>query len=320
MRFVRLLTIFVLSFLLASPAFAWTKSGHMVTGAIAYDVMQRDNPEALKEIIRILKKHPSYDKFLKKRVESVRREDRDRYLMMIAARWPDDVRGIEQYHCGPWHFINYPIVAKQDEGKLEPPQPEGETVITSIEQNLKTLTEGKKDADKAVAICWLLHCIGDAHQPLHTVSFFKSDYWPEGDWGGNIFYVKVTDDGETISLHSLWDGILGGSADYQDASKQAIELRLRPEFTRDMLSELSKPNVQDWVNESRELALHVAYRDTTLLGSTDEMNGPTLPEGYVDEAKAAAERRVLLSGYRMAQMLEDAVKVEEATKVEELAK
>lgn len=312
MRFVRPLSIFVLMFLFATPVFGWSKSGHMITGAIAYDVLQRENPEALKEIVRILKQHPSYTKYLKKRVESVRKEDRDRYLFMVAARWPDDVRGIEEYHYGPWHFVNYPIVAKQDEGKLDPPQPTGDSVITSIEENLKTLVEGKKDADRALAICWLMHCIGDAHQPLHTVSFFSIDYWPEGDRGGNSFYVKVTDDGDPISLHSLWDGIIGGSADYQDASKTAIELRLRPQLTRDMLTELQQTNLENWITESRDVAYKIAYRNATLLGSTSHVGAPTLPEGYVDQAKSAAERRIVLAGYRIAQVLNDAVKVEEA--------
>ncbi|HQY87257.1 MAG TPA: S1/P1 nuclease [Tepidisphaeraceae bacterium] len=309
MRFARHLVILIASFLLVSPAFGWSKAGHMVTGSVAYDILARDNPEALKEIVRILKQHPSYTEYLRKRVESVPKKDRDRHLLMIAARWPDDIRGLDEYNHSAWHFINYPIVAKQDEGKLVPPAPKEENVVSAFESNLKILKESKNEGERAIAVCWILHLIGDAHQPLHTVSFFQSDYWPEGDWGGNGFFVRVTEDGEVINLHSLWDGILGNSAAYQDAYKAGVELRLRPEFSSDMLVELQQhPTMLEWANESRELALKVAYRNTTLIGSPTDANGPLLPDGYAAEAKAVSERRVLLAGYRIASVIENALK------------
>ena len=47
MRPVSLVSLLAASVLLALPAFAWNKPGHMVTGAIAYDVLKKEDPAAL---------------------------------------------------------------------------------------------------------------------------------------------------------------------------------------------------------------------------------------------------------------------------------
>jgi hypothetical protein len=50
-----------------------------------------------------------------------------------------------------------------------------------------------------------------------------------------------------------------------------------------------------------------AYADGTLEGGTDRSDGPVLPEGYAKQAKAIAERRIVLAGYRLAEALKAAV-------------
>src|SRR5689334_23050616 len=91
--------IVALSATAALPVRAWNKPGHMVIGAIAYDVLAKEDPKALARVIELLKSHPQWDTFAK-RLDSVPAEDRARYLFMIAARWPDDVRNNRQYHRG----------------------------------------------------------------------------------------------------------------------------------------------------------------------------------------------------------------------------
>ena len=55
--------------------------------------------------------------------------------------------------------------------------------------------------------CWLFHLVGDVHQPLHTVSLFKTKY-PDGDRGGNLVFVRAKRSGAILDLHQLWDGLL----------------------------------------------------------------------------------------------------------------
>jgi hypothetical protein len=66
---------------------------------------------------------------------------------------------------------------------------------------------------------------------------------------------------------------------------------------------------KSWAYESAELAQRVAYVKGTLKGGTDRSDGPVLPGGYTREAKAIAERRVVLAGYRLAEVLKAATTV-----------
>lgn len=59
------------------------------------------------------------------------------------------------------------------------------------------------------------------HQPLHTVAFYDKQR-PDGDRGGNSFFVRAKDGGSVIDLHSLWDGLILGSQRYRDAGNMAI--------------------------------------------------------------------------------------------------
>lgn len=74
----------------------------------------------------------------------------------------------------------------------------------------------------------------------------------------------------------------------------AIELRLRPD--RDF---------EVWAKESMAIAAFRAYRSGDVKGSTDKAEAPVLPDGYAAEAKAIAERRIVLTGYRVAGVLRD---------------
>ncbi len=284
-------------------AFAWNKPGHMVTGAIAYDILKHDHPEVIPRVLDLLKSHPQYADVLVKRIEAVPAENRDRYAFMIMARWADDVRDQRQYHHGSWHYINLSVVAPADEQALQPPTPDDDNIVAAIALNTDTIRSDSSPADKAIALCWIAHLVGDIHQPLHAAQFFNRKQWPRGDKGGNNFYVRVHANRAIVNLHSLWDGLILGGQSYQAVSNMAVELRNRPEFARDELKELPITEPATWAEESRTLAAEVAYQKGNLIGGNDRNNGPLLPAGYTDAAKAAAERRIVVAGYRLAAML-----------------
>jgi hypothetical protein len=285
----------------ATPALAWNKPTHQIIGAIAYDVLKQDGPATIPRVVNVLKRHPQYDTFAK-RLETVPAADRDRYLFMQAARWPDDARDNKAYHHGPWHYINNPVVAQGYTAKRAAPA--ASNILTALDDNVESVKRGT-EAEKAIAVCWLMHLVGDLHQPLHAVSYFNADH-PSGDKGGNGFYVRVSEGRAVIDMHSLWDGLLGSSQTYRATGNAAIELRRRPDFARAKLTELKATNAKAWADESVKISRDMVYAGGTLKGGTDRTAGPVLPDGYAKRAKAIAERRVVLAGYKLAEALKRA--------------
>ena len=66
----------------------------MVSAAIAYHALKADCPRTLEKILALLNQHPERDKF---KLDAVSAEDRDLYLLMLAASWSDDIRGNRTY-------------------------------------------------------------------------------------------------------------------------------------------------------------------------------------------------------------------------------
>ena len=285
---------------LLSPALAWNRAGHMVTGLLAYKELKASHPQALAPIMALLRQHPDYPKWqAQMQSEGITSDQAEMYLFAVAARWADDTRGSSFDHPA-WHYINFPVVSKADADKLTPPAPAPENILQAFENNLAVLQSNAPAADKAVALTWLFHLLGDVHQPLHTTALFSSQY-PKGDRGGNAIYIRVKADAATINLHSYWDGLLLGSDRFQSISNAAAELRTR--FNRPKLRELSEKAFPQWAQESFRLAVKYAYRQGTMQGGPDKDNGALLPANYVATTKPVAERQVALVGYRLADVL-----------------
>src|SRR5262249_54387477 len=158
------------------------------------------------------------------------------------------------------------------------------------------------ESTKAVALCWIFHLIGDVHQPLHTITLFTTQFPPlEGDRGGTRFYIRVGEGAKTISLHTFWDDLILGSERFQSVRNTATELRLRPEHARTRLPELTETRFEAWARvESFSLATDHVYRKGQLKGSSDQQNGAVFPTDYIATGKPLAERRIVLAGYRLA--------------------
>lgn len=305
-RFACALPAFVL---LASPVFAWTKAGHMVTGAIAHDVLKQDSPETLAAAVKLLKAHPQYARLWQKDVEKLPAADHDRYLFMLAGRWADDIRQNPDYDRPTWHYVNIPLKpAGQPDSVTVPASPPPDNLLTAFEYNLARLKSVPDPVEKAVALTWLFHLIGDCHQPLHCVTVYTTDYKErDGDRGGNRQYIRVEEGSRPINLHYFWDGLITNSEDY--GTVRNIATGLRDKFTRDELRELAEPKFEAWARaESHELGVKVAHRGGKLVGGPVEFAAPVLPDGYTKEAKAIGERRAALAGYRIAAVLNSVLK------------
>jgi S1/P1 Nuclease len=299
----RLLLVMVLGvcllFSFPSPASAWNSTGHMVSGAIAYSELKKNDPQAEATVIAILKENPEFDRMWQSQLAKVDESDREQLLFMLAARWSDDIRRNNRYHRSKWHYINLPY----SPDSIPFLDPDSENILAAFQENLNILQSNASGSEKAIALCWVFHLVGDVHQPLHTTSLFTKKF-PDGDRGGTRFYIRVREDRATISLHRFWDDLIGSSRRFQFVRNRATELRLNKDYDRDALPELSETKFDNWAKpESFELAKTIAYRNGTLNGSTDERNGVVLPSDYLSLAQTVAQKRIVLAGYRLADLL-----------------
>ena len=74
------------------PASAWNIPGHMLSAAIAYQVLQQENPQTIEKINAVLEKHPWYANQWQARLQDVPAADRDMVLFMQATNDSVDPR------------------------------------------------------------------------------------------------------------------------------------------------------------------------------------------------------------------------------------
>lgn len=287
---------------LAGKASAWNDRGHMIVAAIAYD---RLKPEVKARVDGLLRQNPEYASW----TSGVAKARVKRVAFMRAATWPDFIKSAPGYENdgnrpkGPdasrntgyddrlqhryWHYIDIPF--STDGTPLEyPPEPNALTQIAAFEEVLASPVQS--DALKSYDLVWLIHLVGDVHQPLHATSRFTKDL-PHGDEGGNrVLLCARPCRGE---LHSFWDDILGTSRSPDSALRAANGLGLAPPKGADDLRE------GDWIAESVALAKSAVYASPIGPGA-----GPyQMTPGYRKSAKLAAEGRVALAGARLAGVL-----------------
>ena len=101
------------------------------------------------------------------------------------------------------------MLSPTDGTPLQPPKPIN--ALSKIVEFRAALGDPSVAANiQAYDLAWLLHLVGDIHQPLHAVARFTTQH-PAGDRGGNDFKIQGTPD----NLHSLWDDLLGSGENTQ---------------------------------------------------------------------------------------------------------
>ncbi|HYT88376.1 MAG TPA: S1/P1 nuclease [Gemmataceae bacterium] len=303
---------------------AWHNAGHMTIARIAYQELSE--PQRLLAW-KWLKAHPHYARYLA--ADRPKEITEGEWAFMRAATWPDWVRPqrppradeeelVKRYHRGVWHYINFPLVLPGSENVKVPPglpppdldvQGEPGHVLAALKKCVTVLRSADaSDESKGIFLCWLLHLVGDLHQPLHATTLISKQF-PQGDLGGNLFLVSLKQGGPAVGLHFYWDALLfEDNAPFKDIEAKAAQLRRAEEFRRDRLPELKAVDFKAWADESFELARTVVYKNGQLKGARKGKGGeavkaPLVPEGYQREAARVAERRMVLAGYRIADQL-----------------
>ncbi len=256
------LIAFTLLLAICPSAYAWGCEGHQI---VAYIAEAHLDPHARGEALKILAASP-IDPTLSRYCQPVSKDP-----FADASTWADDYRS--QYpETGPWHFIDIPRGAHQ--GSLAPYcRPATGCVVSALEAQLRILKNPKSSAAaRADALRFIIHFVGDIHQPLHDTT--------NNDEGGNCVPVEffgerpketdATRESFEPNLHWVWDvGIIDrfifpaiGQVHRFDVQEPArgfadeFELRFRTQISRWR----SQPiDFAAWAWESHALADSVAY-------------------------------------------------------------
>ncbi len=236
---------------------------------------------------------------------------------MLASTWADQIKGDSSYHDDGtdggntppadssatanlgysdkarhkyWHFIDVPFSPDNTAlGLIPSPNIETETAVFR-----QTLASNPTQKLKSYDVVWLLHPVGDVHQPLHCTSRFTTTE-AQGDSGGNdVTFCSDTSQSCTGNLHSFWDNLLGPSSGTpQQAAIVAAALAPVAVSAGDL-------DVHTWIDESFALAQSVTYANPPLGNGA----GPfRYDQAYADNAKAVAQKRVVQAGLRLANIL-----------------
>lgn len=298
-----------------APVRAWDDIGHMTAASIAW---QRLSPAARARAVALLRAAPPDAGLAQLRPNAGGPEARDRALFVRAATWADLVRDRRdmprnrRYHRSTWHYVNT-YWRTDDAGRVvEVPglANDGENVVERIAALSAALRDGRRPAaERAVDLAWLLHLVGDVHQPLHTSSRVTPQA-PRGDAGGNGVRVG------SRSLHAVWDDAMdrspGRRPDRRGGRPQGEDARLaRAEEWAEWLARAFPADrwptaIADtvpgrWAREGLVLAQRHAYAGI----AGDSLR--TAPPGYLDRMRRVAEPQVALAGYRLAVLLERAL-------------
>jgi hypothetical protein len=234
-------TVLVLTALLvvasARPALTWNIPDHMLSAAIAHQILQQESPPTIDKIKAVLGLHPWHSTRWQNSLAPFAGADTDVMLFMLASRWAVDIRTTDKsQHRGPWHYVNMPFKPAGQPAFI-PVKPAGiPNVLTALEDNRRIAVSDPDLQKRAIALTWLFHLVGDVHQPLHTSQLFSVDY-PNGDQGGNQICIRTRPGNQPVNLHSFWDEVITRSERLPVLQKLATFLRTRPEFAKPQLTE-----------------------------------------------------------------------------------
>jgi len=129
--------------LLSSNSSAWNIPGHMLSGAIAYQILQRESPTTIPSVRSVLEKNPWYQSRWKSQLDKLPEAERDETLFMVAARWADDIRTRDPSESHPqWHYIDFPFKPEGEPASIQIVQPPHANILTAIAENTRILGTG----------------------------------------------------------------------------------------------------------------------------------------------------------------------------------
>jgi nuclease S1 len=278
----------------ASPIWPWGREGHRIVARIAARNLK---PEARKKLAAIL---GTNDAGLEQ-------------AMAAASTWPDE---INKSRTGTfyWHFVDVPVYEPFALGAL---CAKHECIVDRIEEmagRLRTNRTGFALAAppepprqaKSQEVAFLIHFVGDIHQPLHG-----SD---NSDQGGNCEHLQPplehADGTKTNVLHGVWDvdqvltvmKALGS----EEATTAALVRRFKGGET------VPQGTALDWTRESHQLAREYIYEklripkyDAPFGQCATSVANLAIDQAYLDSNEKLVEQQLLRAGIRLSNVLNE---------------
>ena len=279
--FVKKIIAIVLLALLPVQLLAWGPKGH----AIVADIAASRLTPATKQNLQLLLGADS--------------------LASIAS-WADSVRK-DRDESYDWHFVDIPKDAAgfSEERDCFRPQDKHKDALTDhhncvvdrIEMFQKILGDEKASrADRVEALKWLVHFVGDLHQPLHAIDEAR---------GGNDIKLAVFGSPKCgdydCNLHWAWDTLLLEHTGY---SEEEYVGRLNTLIAQKHLENQSGGTPVDWANESHLQARHIM-----------EAKPAAIDDAYYQANIELVNQKLALAGLRLATLLNDTLGKAPAAKV-----
>jgi len=212
------------------------------------------------------------------------------------ASWADQVRKDrdESYN---WHFVDIPKDApgfseERDCFRPQDKHKDAQTdhhncVVDRIEMFQKTLAdENASRTERVEALKWIVHFVGDMHQPLHAIEEAR---------GGNDIKLPVFGSAKCgdydCNLHWTWDTLLLEHTGY---SEEEYVQRLQKLIEQDRLAQQAQGTPEEWANES-----HVQARQIM------EQKPAAIDEPYYQAHIELVNKKLALAGLRLAALLND---------------
>ena len=252
------ITVLITTLVYTAQLFAWGPLGHQLVGDVAERHITDKTREALKELL-----------------------SDDRTLGDVA-NWADSIKG-ERPETRPWHYANVEEGAEAFE--LERDCGEQSCVVEQVNLNLEVLRDPEAThAAKVEALFFLVHFVGDVHQPLHIGR--------ASDRGGND--IEITFNRRKTNLHSLWDtGLLVHTGLGRDEYLNEL-LRLYGGGNKSMWQKSLDP--VEWATESWKLANTHAY----LVPKSGRLGS-----AYYGRNIKVVNERLVMAGVRLAAVLNE---------------
>lgn len=256
-------------------AWAWGQEGHSIVAELAEHRLDRATLEKVRLLLKTELPVSSTD---------------SRVSLASIASWADDYRA-EHEESRNWHFVNIPY----DRATYDPAVDckndarYGDCIINAIERARAVLADCSKAAtQQAQALKFLVHFVGDIHQPLHDTD-------RNNDHGGND--IVVTFFGKSAKLHAIWDSdIIMHTVYAWGAYVTRLETTWFP--GRD-LTGLDGGSPVDWALEAHRFARETVY---------EIPDGAVLEMNYYSKALPIVDRQLAVAGIRLAKILTDALK------------
>ncbi len=262
-------SLFAVGLLLAGTpiAHAWGPKGHRIVAHIAELRLSEDAHRALSQILE------------------TQEQISDNYI----CNWPDYVRR-DMPETGPWHFVDIPFEA--DSYNPERDCPDGQCIIYQIDEMAKIIADTSRPIeDRHVALRFLVHMLGDIHQPLHCIDY-------DDDRGGNERLVNYPGQAKPARLHAIWDSYLVaenmgslGALEYADKLNDKISNRRARRW--------AEGTPADWGWDTHEVARENAY------SVLPEKHGAPLDldKEYIQNNRKVVELQLMKGGIRLSTIL-----------------